>query len=114
VHPNNLAQLVTVVAFVVALLALVTFVIGFAVTSRGDWRRTREGRHLVVFRSGIAALLGVSLVNAIVGRYAGEDVLGAAVVIWVAASAVNGCVLMFRAQARRRRLKRAQKAQART
>lgn len=99
------ADWLVVAAFLVALVALVAFVVGYVVSSRGDWRRTAEGRHMVNFRSALATLMSVSILHNLVPAYPGRDVVRVLVVSWLAVGAVQGCLLLYRAQRARRRLK---------
>lgn len=94
---------VVVVEFLVALIALIFFVIGYVASSRGRALRTPEGRHMVVFRSSLAVFMLMGMVHNLVIRYPGRDVVRVAVVGVFALAAIQGAVLMLRAQARVRR-----------
>jgi hypothetical protein len=101
----HIADLIVVGEFLVFLAALALFVVYYVVSSRGEWRRSPEGRHLVSFRSSLVLFGSMGVVHNLVPPYPGEDVVRCTVVGLTALCAVHGAVLVVRAQvANRRRL----------
>lgn len=99
----NTPDIIAVVAYTVAFVALVVFVVGYLVTSRGRALRTPEGRHMLHFRGSLALfMLNGAIYNAF-GSYPGRAWVRTAIVIWFMASAIGGDWLMLRAQRQARR-----------
>lgn len=88
--------------FFVALLALIHFVIGYIVSSRGRALRTPEGRHLVSFRGSLAIFMAMGAVHNLIDPYPGRDAVRVTVIGLFALTAIWGNVLMMRAQHARR------------
>lgn len=62
----TLIQLVNVVLFVVGTVAAVVSPPCYHVWTRGAWRRTREGRHLMAYMTVLAVALGLTAFAAFV------------------------------------------------
>jgi len=98
---------VVVVEFVIALLALIFFVVGYVASSHGRALRTPEGRHMVFFRGSLVAFMAMGIAHNLVADYPGRDVIRVGIVGVFALASIQGGVLMFRAQRRVRREARA-------
>lgn len=97
----SVVDAVVVVEFFVALLALIFFVVGYVASSRGRALRTAEGRHMVMFRGSLVVFMGMGIAHNLVPDYAGRDAVRVAVVGLFALAAIQGGVLLIRAQRRR-------------
>jgi hypothetical protein len=109
VNRLSAADLIVIVEFFVALLGLLYFVIRYAVSTEGGWRRTAEGRHLMFFRGSLAAWALMGVVHNLVPDYPGKDAVRVTVVGLFALATVHGDALLERAQAARRRRDRARR-----
>lgn len=57
----------------VAFGGLVYFVVRYAVSTGGDWRRTPAGRHLMFFRASLAVFMAMAAAHNFVPAYPGRD-----------------------------------------
>lgn len=105
------ANWIIVVEFGVFMLALIGFVIGYTLSSRGRWADSAEGRHLVSFRSALALWGLMGVVHGLTPDYAGQDLVRVTVVGLVSLTALHGCYIMARAQLATRRRIAARRAQ---
>lgn len=87
----------------IAFLASAAFVVRFHVTTGGDWRRTRMGRHVMAFMAVICGLLAFTVARVLFGDYPGRQVLLAAGFVLFAAVLVQRVVLLEREQRPTRR-----------
>jgi hypothetical protein len=92
------ADFVVIGAFAVAFLGLLTWVITYAVSSRGDWRLTREGRHLMTFRASLVLLMAIGTINSVWTSYPGRDVIRCVVMPLFAVSVLDGLRILLLAQ----------------
>ena len=90
-------------AFLVALCSLITFVVFYLVSSHGQALRSAEGRHLVSFRTSLAAFMVMAIVHSFLREYDGRDVVRIVITSSFALAGVQGAVLVVRAQLARRR-----------
>jgi heme exporter protein D len=97
------ADYLVIGAFTVALLGLLSWVIIYAWSTRGDWRLTREGRHLMAFRTSLSAFMAMGIANNVWQHYPGRDAIRVAIVTLFAASVVDGLRVLLLAQRERRR-----------
>ena len=95
------ADIVVVVEFLIALFALVFFVVGYVASSRGRALRTPEGRHMVFFRGTLVVFMAMGVGHNLVPTYPGRDLVRMSVVGLFALAAIQGGVLLVRAQRRR-------------
>jgi hypothetical protein len=102
---------IVVAEFLVALLGLIYFVVRYAATTEGEWRRSPEGRHLMFFRGSLAVFMLLAIANNIWTDYPGRDPVRIAVIGTFALAVVHGDRLMEQAQSARRRRIKARKAQ---
>jgi hypothetical protein len=109
----NAADWIVVGEFAIAVSGLVAFVGGYVASSRGGWRYTPEGRHMVNFRGSLAVFMLMALVHNLFPSYPGLDAVRIVVIGWFALAVLQGCALLYRAQSRRRlELKRERQAAA--
>lgn len=99
----RIADLIVAGEFLVFLAALTVFVVYYVVSSHGEWRRSPEGRHMVGFRSSLVLFGVMGVAHNLVAPYPGQDVVRYVVVGAAALGAVQGAVLLVRAQAANRR-----------
>lgn len=92
------ADYVVIGSFAVAFLGLLTWVIGYAVSTRGDWLRTREGRHLMAFRTSLVLFMAMGITNSVWQHYPGRDLIRCIVVPLFAASVIDGIRVLRIAQ----------------
>lgn len=109
----NAADWIVAAEFLLFLAALTVFVVYYTVSSRGQWRRSAEGRHMVQFRSALVVFGVMGVVHAIVPAYPGRDIVRVAVVGAITLGAVRGAVLVIRAQRASRRARNAPQAATR-
>lgn len=102
----SVADWVVAVEFMVALLALIYFVIGYIASSAGRALKTPEGRHLVNFRGSLAVFMAMGAVHNLVDDYPGRDAVRIIVIGWFVVATLQGNLLMTRAQWRLRLLRR--------
>lgn len=98
------ADWIVIGEFLVALFGLVYFVIRFAVSTEGHWRRTPAGRHLMFFRGSLAAFMTMGVVNNFWLDYPGRDGVRVVVIGVFMLATLHGDLLLEREQATRRRL----------
>lgn len=98
----DLADYLVIGAFVIALVGLVSWVVTYAVTTRGDWRLTREGRHLMAFRTSLALFMAMGIANNVWLSYPGRDLIRVTIVSLFAVSVLDGLRVLLIAQAHRR------------
>lgn len=67
-----------IVMTTLALLGALTFVVRFAYTTGGDWRRSRAGRHVMLFTMMLAWMLLLHVVYLVLGDYPWREV-----VVWL-------------------------------
>lgn len=109
----GVADWIVVGEFAIAVGGLVAFVGGYVASSRGGWRFTAEGRHMVNFRGSLAVFMLMGLLHNLFQSYPGRDAVRVAVIGWFALAVLQGCHLLYRAQRRRRlELRRARQAAA--
>lgn len=101
----NAADWIVVVEFLLALAALIVFTIGYISSSHGQALRSPEGRHMINFRGSLAIFMIMAIVHAFIPAYPGRDVVRVVIIGWFAVAAVQGSILMARAQLARRRQK---------
>lgn len=94
------ADYVVIGAFGIAFFGLLTWVGIYAWSTRGDWRHTREGRHLMAFRSTLVAFMAMGVTNNIWPVYPGRDAVRIAVVTAFAAAVLDGLRVLILAQRR--------------
>jgi len=92
------ADYVVIGAFAVAFIGLLTWVVTYAVSTRGDWLRTREGRHLMSFRTSLVLFMALAIVNNVWQHYPGRDVARCIIVPLFAASVIDGLRVLRIAQ----------------
>jgi hypothetical protein len=97
------ADYVVISAFAVAFIGLLVWVITYATWTRGDWRRTREGRHMMAFRTSLVLFMALGVTDNIWSHYPGRDVLRCIVVPLFAASVLDGLRVLVSAQLERER-----------
>lgn len=95
--------------FLVFLLGLTAFVVYYTVSSRGEWRRSAEGRHMVLFSASLVAFGVMGIVHNLVEAYPGRDVVRVAVVGSAALGGLHRAVLVVRAQRENRRRREAER-----
>lgn len=98
----HVADYFVIGAFAIAFFGLLAWVIIYAVSTRGDWRRTREGRHLMAFRTSLVLFMAMGVVNNVWDDYPGRDVARIAVVTMFACSVLDGLRVLRLAQTERR------------
>lgn len=103
------ADYLVIGAFGVAFVGLAAWVITYAVSTRGDWMRTREGRHLMTFRASLLAFMAMGALNNIFPAYPGRDAVRVGVVGSFAVSVMYGLHVLLVAQ-REGRARRAAEA----
>lgn len=91
----------------VAFLGLVYFVVRYAVSTEGDWRRTAAGRHMMFFRGSLAVFMAMAAVHGFVPDYPGRDIVRIVVVASFALAALQGDLLLETSQRARRAALRA-------
>ncbi len=89
---------VVVVEFLVALLGLIYFVVRYAVSTEGDWRRSAAGRHLMFFRGSLAVFMGMGALHNLVDDYHGKDAVRVIVIGAFALATLQGDRLLEQAQ----------------
>jgi hypothetical protein len=94
----NVADYVVIGEFGIAFFALLTWVVTYAVLTRGNWRRTPEGRHLMAFRSSLVAFMAMGALNNVVLHYPGRDFVRIAVIGAFALSVMDGLRVLVLAQ----------------
>lgn len=99
----NAADYLVIGAFAIAFFGLLAWVITYAVSTRGDWRLTREGRHLMAFRASLVLFMGMGVTNSIWMSYPGRDMVRVFVVTLFACSVLDGLRVLYIAQASRRK-----------
>lgn len=97
------ADYVVIGAFFIAFFALLAWVVIYAVTTRGDWRLTREGRHLMAFRGSLVLFMAMGVVNGLWTSYPCRDIVRVAVVSMFAVSVLDGVRVLILAQTARRK-----------
>lgn len=102
----DVADWIVVGAFFVALLGLIAWVISYAVWTHGDWRHSREGRHLMTFRSTLAVFMAMGVTNSIWTSYPGRDIVRSIVVPAFALAVLQGFRTLYLAQREGRELRR--------
>lgn len=102
------ADYLVIGSFAIAFFGLLAWVIGYAVSTRGHWVRTREGRHLMMFRSSLVVFMGIGVINNIFGNYPGRDPIRVIVVSLFAFSVIDGLRTLIIAQREGRALRREQ------
>lgn len=102
----NAADWIVIGEFALAMVALVVFVLFYAVSSHGQAVRSPEGRHLLNFRAALIVWMAMGIVHNLITAYPGRDAVRIAVIGWAAFAAVEGTYLMVRAQLARRRERR--------
>jgi hypothetical protein len=102
----SFADWIVVGEFGVALFGLVYFCVRYAISTGGDWRRTAEGRHLMLFRGSLALFMLMGVANNVWPAYPGRDAIRVLIIGVFALAVVHGDALLERAQAARRRLLR--------
>lgn len=100
-HPDA-ADFIVIGAFAIAFLGLAAWVVLYAIWTRGDWRLTREGRHLMAFRASLVLFMGMAVVNNIWPAYPGRDEVRLSVVTLFACSVLDGLRVLWLAQGDRR------------
>jgi len=101
-HHLDTADWLVTGAFAVAFFGLFAWVILYAVSTRGDWRLTREGRHLMAFRTSLVLFMGMGVANNVWLTYPGRDEVRITVVTLFACSVLDGLRVLRLAQAARR------------
>lgn len=89
-------------AFATAFIGLLVWVVTYATMTRGDWRLTREGRHLMAFRGSLLAFMALAVVNNIWTIYPGRDAVRVVVSATFAISVLDGVRVLVLAQVARR------------
>ena len=102
----SFASWVVIGEFVVAFVALVVFVLFYTLSSHGRALKSPEGRHMINFRSSLAAWMVMGVVHNLVPDYPGRDLVRVLVIGWAAVAASEGTYLVIRAQRDRRRRSR--------
>lgn len=102
----GVADWIVIAGFFTALLGLIAWVVFYAVWTHGDWRRTREGRHLMTFRSTLAVFMAMGVVNNLVTSYPGRDIVRSIVVTSFALAVIQGFRTLVLAQREGRELRR--------
>lgn len=92
------ADYVVISAFGIAFIGLVLWVVTYAVSTRGDWRRTPEGRHLMAFRGSLVLFMAMGVINSIWSHYPGRDLARVTVVPLFALSVLDGLRILRAAQ----------------
>ena len=82
----------------VAFGGLVYFVVRYAVSTEGDWRKTAAGRHLMFFRGSLAVFMAMVAVHNFVEDYPGRDAVRIVVVGAFALATLQGDRLLESAQ----------------
>lgn len=100
----DMADWVVIGSFIIAFFGLFAWVILYAVSTRGDWRLTREGRHLMVFRGSLVLFMAMAVVNNVWHTYPGRDEVRVSVVALFACSVLDGLRVLRLAQRARHRL----------
>ena len=96
------ADYLVIGAFAIASLGLLAWVTIYAWTTRGDWMLTREGRHLMTFRSSLLLFMISGVANNLWRSYPGRDEIRVAVVSLFALSVLDAIRVLVIAQASRR------------
>lgn len=100
----DIADYVVIGAFGIAFFGLLAWVFTYAWSTRGDWRLTREGRHMMVFRTSLVLFMAMGVANNIWLNYPGRDVVRCIVVPLFACSVVDGVRVLVLAQRNRHRV----------
>lgn len=77
------------------------FVVAYWVLTRGTWRRTGVGNHLMGFTGNLAMLLTLILVNRVLGLYPGRRAITAALFLTFVVQIFVQCVLLHMEQRKR-------------
>src|ERR1700745_2166603 len=96
------ADYLVIGAFAIAFFGLLAWVVLYAVSTRGDWRLTREGRHLMAFRASLVVFMGMGVANNIWPVYPGRDAVRISIVTLFACSVLDGLRVLRIAQTGRR------------
>lgn len=102
----DVADYLVIGAFAIAFFSLLAWVMIYAFSTRGDWRLTREGRHLMAFRTSLVLFMAMGVANNIWTIYPGRDEVRVTVVSMFAVSVVDGLRVLIIAQRIRRHQRR--------
>jgi len=99
-------------AFALAFFGLLTWVIGYAWSTGGEWARTAIGRDQMWLRVSLVVFMAMAVPNSIWAHYPGRDEIRVVVVTTFAMAVVNGCRVLLRAQLARLQRRRDSLVQA--
>lgn len=74
------------------------FVVAFWLTTAGDWRHNRGGRHVMLFTADLGLLMTLIVAARIWPDYPGREVVTLAAFALLVVQIVYRCVLLHRAQ----------------
>lgn len=104
----KIADWIVVGEFLLALASLIVFTVGYISSTRGQALRSPEGRDMLNFRGSLATFMIMAIVHAFIHEYPGRDLVRILVIGWFALAAVQGSLLLYRAQRDHRRQRSAQ------
>jgi len=97
------ADLSVISEFFIMLGFLLTFIVGYHVSTGGAWARSREGRHMMNFVAALSAVMIIGVLHNVFKDYPVRDLVRVLVYLWLDVAGFGRLRLLYLAQRQRRR-----------